>query len=56
MREVKGEPQQTKLTVFDADTGRFLMEPSYAMVPGTIKYEGLEFTAIPSVYRWPSAR
>lgn len=51
VREVKGEPQQTKLTVFDAE-GRFLMDPPYVDVPGTVKYEGLEFTAIPSVYRW----
>uniref|UniRef100_A0A7S0J6S8 Apyrase n=1 Tax=Calcidiscus leptoporus TaxID=127549 RepID=A0A7S0J6S8_9EUKA len=52
VREVKGEPMQSKLAVFDLQ-GRFLLDPPFASVPGAnVKFEGVEFIGIPSMHRY----
>lgn len=52
VREVKGEEMQTKLCVFDLH-GRFLLDPSFVDVPGVnVKFEGIEFLGLPSMYRY----
>jgi len=50
-KEVKGEPMETKLAVFDLH-GRFKLEPPFVAVPGeNVKFEGVEFLGVPSMYR-----
>jgi hypothetical protein len=49
--QVKGEPMETKLAVFDLH-GRFKLDPPFVGVPGhNVKFEGIEFLGVPSMYR-----
>jgi hypothetical protein len=49
--QVKGEPMETKLAVFDLH-GRFKLDPPFVGVPGhNVKFEGVEFLGVPSMYR-----
>ena len=42
---------ETKLAVFDLH-GRFKLDPPFVSVPGeNVKFEGVEFIGIPSMYR-----